>query len=384
MSQTDTVAVLERLIAFPTVSSDSNLELIDWIREFLAQHGVEARLTFDDDGRKANLFASIGAGDNGIILSGHTDVVPVAGQDWASDPFTAVMRDRRIYGRGSCDMKGFIASTLALVPELVRRPTATPVHLAFSYDEEIGCLGARRMLEDLKVRGIKARGCIVGEPTDMRVTIGHKGAGMYRFTVLGRAVHSSLAPSGVNAIDFATRVIGRFRDIADRLEQTEARLDVYDVPYSTIQANRMNGGVAGNIVADRCEFTIDIRHLPSTDRSEILAEVDSYITGDLLPKMRAVAPEANVSWKEVGDVPAFEIASDAPLVRSVARSNSVESACGYVAFGSEAGLFQRAGIPTLICGPGSIEQAHKPDEYVSLEQLERCDRMLKDVVFSAS
>ncbi|MET0271308.1 MAG: acetylornithine deacetylase [Sphingomonas sp.] len=379
MAAATTVELLDRLIAFPTVSAESNLDLIDWIRTYLGEHGVPSRLTFSDDRRKANLFASIGEGTNGLVLSGHTDVVPVAGQNWSGDPFRAAHRDGRIYGRGACDMKGFIAAALGLAPEWSRQSRRSPIHLAFSYDEEVGCLGAGRLLADIADRGIRPRGCIVGEPTEMRVTIGHKGAGMYAFSVIGRAAHSSLAPTGVNAIDYATRIVRRFAEIADWLRENEQRCDAYDVPYSTIQVNRMNGGTAGNIVADRCDFTIDIRHLPTTDRATILAEIDGYLDAELLPEMRRVAPEASVSWRMVGDVPGFGIAADAPLVRDVARSNSVEGSCGHVAFGSEAGLFQRAGIPTVLCGPGSIEQAHKPDEFVTLDQLERCERMLRDI-----
>lgn len=374
------IELLERLIAFPTVSADSNLDLIDWIRAYLAKQGVDAHLTFDDSGRKANLFATIGEGDGGMVLSGHTDVVPVAGQNWSADPFKATMRDDRIYGRGTCDMKGFIAVVLSLVPEMRHTPSRQPVHLAFSYDEEIGCLGARRLIADVVSRDVHPRGCIVGEPTGMRVIVGHKGAGMYAFSVAGRAVHSSLAPSGVNAIEYATRIILRFREIAERLRAHEVRQHGYDVPYSTIQVNRIGGGIAGNIVADHCDFTVDIRHLPCTNRAQLVAEVDRYIEADLLPEMQAVAPEAAVTWRETGNVPGFEISVDAPLVRAVRRSNSVDASCGQVAFGSEAGLYQHAGIPTLICGPGSIEQAHKPDEFVALDQLERCERMLRDVL----
>lgn len=383
MTDVSYMEALERLIAFPTVSADSNLALIEWVRTYLADHDVKSHLTFDDARGKANLFATIGEGDGGLVLSGHTDVVPVTGQDWSTDPFQASTRNGRIYGRGTCDMKGFIAVVLSLVPEMRRNIGRRPVHLAFSYDEEVGCIGAHRLIDDITRRGIRPRGCIVGEPTEMRVIVGQKGAGMYAYSVAGRAVHSSLAPSGVNAIDYAARIILRFREIAERLRAQEVRHDGYDVPYSTIQVNRIGGGVAGNIVADRCDFTVDIRHLPGTDRALLVADVGRYIDADLLPEMRAVASEASITWRETGDVPGFEIPVDAPLVRDVRRSNSVEGSCGHVAFGSEAGLFQRAGIPTLICGPGSIEQAHKPDEFVTLDQLARCERMLRDVLSSS-
>lgn len=380
MTKQSTLSILHRLVGFPTVSSDSNLELIDWVRSYLADLGIESHLTFDAEGRKANLFATVGSGDGGVILSGHTDVVPITGQAWSSDPFEVVARDGRLFGRGTCDMKGFIAVALALVPEMIQREQSRPFHLALSYDEEIGCLGARGLIADVIERGYRPRGCIVGEPTEMRVVIGHKGAGMYAFAVDGLAVHSSLAPDGVNAIEYAARVIAKLREIALRLRASEPRHEGYDVPFSTIQVNRIGGGVAGNIVADRCDFTVDIRHLAGTDRAAIIAEIEQFAADELLPEMRLIAPEAAISWRETGDVPGFEIARDATLVREVARSNSVESSCGYVAFGSEAGLFQGAGIPAIICGPGSIEQAHKPDEFVAIEQLERCERMLRDVL----
>ncbi|QTH23830.1 acetylornithine deacetylase [Rhizorhabdus wittichii] len=376
----DWLPILRTLVGFPTVSADSNMALIEWVRDYLAGHGVEAHLTFDAAGRKANLFATVVPGDGGLILSGHTDVVPVTGQQWSSDPFAAELRDGRVYGRGTCDMKGFIAVALALVPEMRALDGARPLHLALSYDEELGCRGAPRMIDDLVRRGVRAGGCIVGEPTGMKAIIGHKGAGMYRCTVTGRAAHSSLAPTGVNAIEYAACIVMKLREIGRRLEAIEPRHAGFDVPYSTIQVNRIDGGTAGNIVADRCEFRIDIRHLPATDRAALIAEVAAHVADELLPEMRLRAPEAAISIEEVADIPPFEIAADASLVREVVRSNSVEGACGHVAFGSEAGLFQRAGIPTVICGPGSIEQAHRPDEFVAIEQLERCDGMLRTML----
>jgi acetylornithine deacetylase len=373
----EALLLLDRLIAFRSVSADGNIELIRWIESYLAQLGVASRLTFDDSGRKANLFATISEGDGGLILSGHTDVVPVAGQAWTSDPFTAIRRENRIYGRGACDMKGYIAVALSLVPDLLGRSSGEPVHLAFSYDEEIGCLGVRRMLADLSNLPVRPRGCIVGEPTGMQVVIGHKGAGMYKVEVTGRAVHSSLAPLGVNAIQNAARIIERCRLIAERLKAEERRHPGYDVPYSTIQVNRIGGGAGGNIVADRCEFLIDIRSLASTSQTALLDEIRAFVEAELLPDMRAVAPEACVDFSQIGDVPAFQ-AIENPELTTLLRTHGGKECC-HAAFGTEAGLFERAGIPTLICGPGSIEQAHKPDEFVDIEQLVACDRMLRGI-----
>jgi acetylornithine deacetylase len=367
--------LLEKLIAFPSVSADGNIELIRWIERHLASLGIGSRLTFDDSGRKANLFATIGEGDGGLILSGHTDVVPVTGQHWSSDPFAAVRRDDRIYGRGSCDMKGYIAVALSLVPELRRRSSVEPVHLAFSYDEEIGCLGVRRMLTDIANLPVRARGCVIGEPTNMHAVVGHKGAGMYRVTVAGRAAHSSLAPTGVNAIEYAARMIGQCLTIAERLKSNEPRNHGFDVPYSTIQVNKISGGTGGNIVADRCEFLIDIRSLVTTSQDALMAELEGFADTLLLPEMLAVAPEASITFQQIGDVPAFAADAGSDLAALLMENGAGSSR--NVAFGTEAGLFVRAGIPTIVCGPGSIDQAHKPDEFVEIAQLALCEKILR-------
>ncbi|HEY0120961.1 MAG TPA: acetylornithine deacetylase [Rhizobium sp.] len=368
---------LDKLIAFPSVSADGNIALIRWLEARLSSFGVASRLTFDDGGGKANLFATIGNGEGGLILSGHTDVVPVAGQTWASDPFTAVRRGDRVFGRGACDMKGYIAVALSLVPDLVAHPSGQPVHFAFSYDEEIGCIGVRRMLADLATLPARPRGCIVGEPTGMHAVVGHKGAGMYKVRITGRAAHSSLAPYGVNAIQHAARIIERCRLIADRLKSHEKRHMGYDVPYSTIQVNKITGGTGGNIVADNCEFLVDIRSLASTSQAALLEEIRVFAETELLPEMRSIAAEAAIEITQVGDVPAFDAATNSELV-TLLRAHGGKD-CRHVAFGTEAGLFERAGIPTLICGPGSIEQAHKPDEFVEIDQLVACDRMLRGI-----
>jgi acetylornithine deacetylase len=265
------VEILSRLIGFQTVSAASNLELIDWTRTYLQDFGITSRLSFNAEGTKANLLATLGPlVDGGLILSGHCDVVPVEGQLWASDPFTATVRGDRLYGRGACDMKGFIAVALSLVPELAALSLERPIHFAFSFDEEVGCLGVRTLLEDFKAIDLSPIGCIVGEPTDMKVVIAHKGAGMYACEITGVAAHSSMAPAGVNAIHYASRIIARLGEMADRLMAHERRHSGFDVPYSTIQVNQITGGIAGNIVADRCRFTIDIRHLPWTRRDDLI------------------------------------------------------------------------------------------------------------------
>jgi acetylornithine deacetylase len=371
-----TIDILRTLVAFPTVSRDSNLDLIHWVRDYLAGHGIESVLSQGSDPGKANLFATIGKGEGGIVLSGHSDVVPVEGQNWSSAPFVLEERDGKLFGRGTCDMKGFIAACLAKVPALVAAPLAEPVHLAISFDEEIGCKGVGHMLHDLVDRGVKPRGCVVGEPTSMDAVIGHKTGSAYGCTVTGLEMHSSLAPMGVNAILYAARVINWIEAKAAQLRAEEQRHEGYSVPFSTLSVGVIEGGFASNIVPALCRFRFDIRTLPWTDPDAIIAELEAYIARDLLPEMRAIAPGANIVIGMNGRVPGFTIEADAPLTRYVQRLAGSNAPPSYVAFGSEAGLFQAKGVPSVLCGPGSIEQAHKPDEYVSLEQLARCEDFL--------
>ena len=372
--------ILGRLVGFASVSRSSNLELIDWIRAYLRGHGVSSRLTFNTERTKANLFATLGPStDGGIVLSGHSDVVPVDGQQWSSDPFSTSVHDGRVYGRGTCDMKGFIAVALGLVPEVLASPGKYPIHLAFSFDEEVGCLGVRGLLADLDSLEIHPRGCIVGEPTGMNIVTAHKGAGMYACQVTGFEVHSSLAPKGVNAIHYAAKVIVRLGEIADRLCRSERRHAGFDIPYSTIQVNQINGGTVGNTVAGGCRFTIDIRHLPWTNREDLIAETRAYIETDIIPAMRRVAPASSIALSEIADIPAFSIDQDHPIVREISRHRNAAGPCGCVAFATEAGLFQNSGIPTVVCGPGSIDQAHQADEFVSLHQLDDCAEMLRRI-----
>ncbi|HVW69333.1 MAG TPA: acetylornithine deacetylase [Steroidobacteraceae bacterium] len=396
-----TQRLLETLIAFPTVSRDSNLGLIEWVRDELAAQGIRCRLTYDNERRKANLFATLAAGDasGGIVLSGHTDVVPVDGQDWSRDPFKPAIIDGKVYGRGSADMKGFIAVVLAAVPEMIGKP----FHLALSYDEEVGCLGAPRLLEDLRSAGIRPEGCIVGEPTGMALVNGHKGASVHRCKLLGRAAHSARAPQGVNAIAYAAKLITRIEEIAARLRESEKRHPGYDITHTTLNIGVITGGVASNIVAERCEFRFDIRHLPWTQPSSIIGELETFAAEELLPEMRGIAPEASITFDLVGAVPALATDASAPLVTRVARLLAAASpnqpqatrpaatarnppplqhqvAPVQVGFGTEAGLFAAAGIPAVICGPGSISQAHRPDEFVTLEQLARCEHFLDALI----
>ncbi|UQY36065.1 acetylornithine deacetylase [Pseudomonas fulva] len=377
MNEPTSRALLERLIGFATVSRDSNLELIDFIREYLAGFGVDSELFHNAEGTKANLFATIGPQDRGgVVLSGHTDVVPVDGQAWTVEPFQLSERDGRLYGRGTADMKGFIACVLAAVPSLVQRPLQVPVHLAFSYDEEVGCLGVRSMLAELEKRLHKPTLCLIGEPTELKPVLGHKGKLAMRCEVHGAACHSAYAPYGVNAIEYAARLIGHLGDIGARLAQPEHHDPRFDPPFSTVQTGLVKGGRALNIVPAECEFDFEVRALPGFDAQSVADELQRYAAEQLLPKMQAVSATSDIHLHPLSAYPGLATPPDSEAARLLARlcgSNDF----GTVAFGTEGGLFDGAGIPTVVCGPGSMDQGHKPDEFVSLEQLQGCDALLQ-------
>lgn len=371
------VDLIRRLVAFPTVSRSSNLELIDFVREYLRPHDAAVRITFDDERRKANLFASLGPGTGGgIVLSGHTDVVPVDGQDWTADPFQVVERDGCLYGRGTSDMKSFIACVLALVPQFVARGFKEPLHLAFSYDEEVGCLGVGRLIADLAEAKIRPRSCIVGEPTMMKPVIAHKGKKSYRCRVRGLAAHSAYAPQGVNAVEAAAEAIAFLKRMARRHRDHGPFDRSFDVAYTTVHTGVIRGGVALNIVPQECSFDFEFRHLPGDDPEALLNEFMRYVRDTLEPEMRTVDGASGFTIEQLSDIPALDTSAETEIVgfvQELAGCNEI----GKVSFGSEGSQFQRAGIPTVVCGPGSIEQAHKPDEYVSLEQVARCEAFLR-------
>ncbi|MCS4511257.1 acetylornithine deacetylase [Xylophilus ampelinus] len=370
---------LEQLVAFDTTSRNSNLDLIDAVREGLAGHGVRAEVIASPDGRKANLFATLpatdGRTDGGVVLSGHTDVVPVDGQDWSSDPFRIDERDGKLYARGSADMKGFIATTLALVPGFLAMPRQKPIHLAYSYDEEVGCVGAPVMLAELKQRGLRVEGCVVGEPTGMQVVVAHKGINLYRCRVHGKAAHSSLTPRGCNAIEYAARLICRIRDIADHYRAHGPYDEFFDVPFTTLTTNQIQGGIAVNTIPELCEFQYEFRNLPGMSVDSIHARVERYVRDELLPKMQKEYAEAGIDIAVGASAPGMETAEHEAIV-ALARALTRDRETRKVAYGTEGGLFQQYGIPTVICGPGHIEHAHKPDEFVALDQLEACEGFL--------
>jgi len=381
------VALLERLVAFDTTSAKSNLALIEFAAEYLAGHGIRARLIHNEDKTKANLFATVGPeADGGVVLSGHTDVVPVTGQAWDSDPFRVVEREGRLHGRGTADMKGFIATALALVPEMRRGRLARPIHFALSYDEEVGCLGAPAMIAEFGRSLPRPALAIVGEPTEMEVANAHKGAYGFESVVTGLEAHSSATHRGVSAIAYAADIIRHMGALAAemriRAEQAAEAGDaplLLDPPYATLSVGMIEGGTALNIIPRRCRFTWDCRLLPSQPAEQVPERVRAFVEADVLPRMRATFPEATVETRALYAVPALAPEPGSPAETLALRLAGRNRATA-VAFGSEAGQFQAAGIPTVLCGPGSIREAHKPNEFVEAAQLESCARFLSRLI----
>ncbi len=368
--------IIADLIRFPTVSARSNRDLIAYVVERLAAHDIPARLFENADGTKANLLATIGPADvPGIVLSGHSDVVPTEGQEWSRDPFSPWQANGRLYGRGACDMKGFLGLVLAAVPRLAARPLARPVHIAISYDEEVGCAGVGSLVEHLATLETKPLFVLIGEPTEMRIVTAHKGIRVIRTEVTGRAAHSSLPEAGANALVAAAGIVGFLATLAERLKDT--RDDRFDPPYTTLNVGRMTGGAAVNIIAEKATIEWEYRPLPGTDADALLAEVRAFADRELLPGLRVGAgDDADISFEKVAAAPALDTegGEDAEaFLRRVLGANRAHA----VSFTTEAGLFQSvAGIPAIVCGPGAIEQAHKPDEYVSLDQLEKAQGLI--------
>ncbi|MES2184263.1 MAG: acetylornithine deacetylase [Pseudomonadota bacterium] len=375
--------LLEKWISFASVSRDSNLSLIEWTRDLLVSYGVECHLTHDDTGQKANLWATLPAENGetkagGLVLSGHTDVVPVDGQPWDTDPFTATLVGDRLHGRGVTDMKGYGATALMMVPELLKRKLKHPVHLAFSYDEEIGCVGVRRMIAWMVDQGYRPAGCIVGEPTGMQVVIAHKGKHGYKTTVRGHEAHSSLTPIGVNAVEIACEFVAQLKTMARRLAAEGPFDPLFDVPFTTIHTGVIAGGTALNIIPRHCEVSWEIRHHHLDSPVLLFNEVKEFADG-LLPAMHAVAPDTGITHKLNSVLPGFATDADSALAQMCFRCAEVDgaSAAVKVSFGTEAALFHQVGVPTIVCGPGHIAQAHQPNEWVTLEQLAWCERFMR-------
>ena len=368
-----TLNLLQSLVEFDTGSNLSNLKLIAFVQEYLTSFCVESSLFNNRSGEKANLYATIGPSDrSGLCLSGHTDVVPATGQPWTVEPFALTWRGKRVLGRGTADMKGFLASVLANVPNFIAQCRHIPIHLAFSYDEEAGCRGVRGLLSEMASMPFKPLACVIGEPTGMQVAVAHKGKQAYRCCVKGLAGHSALIDRGVNAVEFAAELATFLRRKARDL-CTMGHLDErFEPPYSTIHVGKLNGGTALNVIPDHAEIEFEIRNLPGDDPDQIVSSVRSYAELELVEEMRRIAPEAGIEWVELAKYPALAEEPGSTWLRDLACDLTGDPSFHALSFGTEGGLFQEIGIPTIVCGPGSIEQAHKADEYVELEQMVRC------------
>lgn len=375
---TKTLELMDRLIAFPTVSSESNRACIDWIADYLGALGARISITSEVEG-KANIFATLGPDtDGGIILSGHTDVVPVEGQNWSRDPFKMVRENGALYGRGTCDMKGFVAAAMAMAPKYAEMDLKRPVHFAFTYDEEVGCLGARVLVNDLIKRGLKPSVCIVGEPTSMRIIEGHKGMCEYTTEFHGVEGHSSNPDLCVNALEYAHKFMAKLMDVRAKLPAMAPENSRFVPPYSTSSICSCHSGTTHNVVPNLAQIEWEMRVVQRSDREWLRGEMQRYVDEELRPEMQAKSAVADVVETVCVETEGLEPEPDSEAVKIVQEltgGNSTE----VVAFGTEAGLFARAGISSVLCGPGSIEQAHKPDEYVTEEQMESCLRMLRQL-----
>ena len=378
MPSTESLEMITKLISYDTTSRYSNMELITYIQDYLTSLDIESTLVPNDDGNKASLYATVGPKDKpGVMLSGHTDVVPVDGQDWDSDPFSVIEKDGKLFGRGTSDMKSFIALVLVALPKFIERGLNTPLHLAFSYDEEIGCVGVRPMIEMINGLPVKPRMAIIGEPTSMQVITGHKGKRSYNAHIRGFEAHSSLAPTGVNSIEYAARLITHLQSMARRLQNEGPYDELYDVAHTTVHTGTIQGGTALNIVPKDCHIQFEFRYISSDDPNPIEAEIMREAKEVLEPEMQAINPAAGIDITCVNDMPGLDMNVDDEVVTFV-KQLAGRNDHAKVAFGTEAGLFQnRGGIPCVVCGPGSIDQAHKPNEFIRLEQLDKAEEFLE-------
>lgn len=374
-----TKRILSDLIAFQTVSSDSNLAMITYLADYLRGCGAQVDIMSDESGQKANLFATLGPMRNGgIVLSGHSDVVPVSDQDWTTDPFEMVERDGLLYGRGTCDMKGFIAATLAMVPTFAQQVCETPVHFAFTYDEETGCIGAGHLVQELKERKIKPSLAIIGEPTSMRVIEGHKGCYEYSTHFQGLEGHGSAPDQGVNAVEYAVRYVARLLELREELKNCGPSNSPFEPPWTTVNIGALNGGNVHNVIAPKASVNWEMRPVQTSDADFIKSALGTYCDDVLLPAMREVHPEASITTEVMGEVAGL-IPTEENEARRIVSELTGANTADVVAFGTEAGLFQSLGMDVVVCGPGSIEQAHKADEFISIDQLAQCLSMLEGI-----
>jgi len=371
-STTDAIAILERLVGFKTISALTNLDIIQYIEDYLKSHGIESNLSYDETGERSNIHAIIGpAIDGGVVLNGHTDVVPVEGQEWTADPFTLIERDNRLYGRGAVDMKGFLACMLAAVPVWKQKPLTRPIHISMCYDEEIGGFGAPVLVRDMGKTVPHPAIAIVGEPTMMNIITGHKGGYEMHTEITGLEAHSSDPRKGASAIRYAADLISHIYGIADRLKNAPDNQSPYDPSYTTINIGTIHGGSGANIVAGHCSFEWEFRPMPDDDGDKILAEINEYAFNELLPRMRQHYPQADIDITTLAKVPGLDHKNADQAAQLISEITGINST-GVVSFGTDAGHFCNADISTVVFGPGSIDQAHKPDEYIEISQLDAC------------
>ncbi|MEX3009783.1 acetylornithine deacetylase [Hoeflea sp. TYP-13] len=364
--------ILSRLVAFESVSGRPNLEMIDYIRSYLDGFGIASSISHDDTGKRANLYATVGpAVDGGVVLNGHTDVVPVTGQNWTSDPFALAERNGRLYGRGAVDMKGFLACMLAMVPVFKAQDLNQPIHISFCFDEEIGGFGAPILVDDIESKPMRPRAAIIGEPTSMKLITGHKAGLELRTEITGLEAHASNPTKGSNAVETAALYIARILETGRRMAANPVVNSPFDPPFCTVNVGRIEGGAARNITAGSCSFDWEIRPVPGEDPHAILAEITSYADAALLPSMQKTAPHARILTIVEAEVPALNADENSDAVSLIRELTGLNSG-SVVAFGTDGGHFERAGISTVVFGPGSIDQAHKPDEYVEISQIEQC------------
>ena len=383
MTEKNAIDILKSLVGFDTTSSKSNLDLIEFIESYLNNHKIKSTLVYDSSGKKANLFATIGSGnEGGKMLSGHTDIVPIPGQTWTVDPFHLTQKKNKLYGRGTADMKGFLALILSRVPKMISTNLSKPIHLAFSYDEEVGCVGVHQLLDLINGNSIKPAFCIVGEPTSMEVVTGHKGKCAYQVVVRGLGCHSGQAPFGVNAVNYAAKLISHITEIAKE-KSIKGPFDYdYEVPYTTLHTGVISGGTILNIVPDICQFEFEIRHLIEDNPRELINKIKLYAKEHLVPDMHKVSSKTDVHFEEKVTYPALSIDENSELVRYIKKLLNNKKHKKAI-FGSEGGMFQeKLNLPTVVCGPGSIDQAHKADEYISIDQLEKGGKFLDDLITS--
>lgn len=374
--------MIERLVAFDTVSRHSNLALIEFVQDYLDSFGITSTLVHNDDGHKANLYATVGPMvEGGIMLSGHTDVVPVDGQPWHSDPFTVVERDGKLYGRGTCDMKSFHAIALALLPEM--KNLKKPIHFALSYDEEVGCQGAPRMIRQIVKQLPKPQAVIIGEPTELKIVTGHKGITAVHTTVTGYEAHSSQTQRGVSAVMTAAKLINYLDEQAQKRRQYGPHADDFEPPYTSIHVGTVQGGTAVNIISRHCEFVWDIRHIPGDDPEQIIADFEQYCRQQIEPQMQAIAAKTGIHTEVSVQAPALQHEADNSAIELV-KALTGQNATHRVPFATEGGQFQEAGFATVVCGPGSIDQAHQPDEFISLAQVNMGIEFIRNLIWHLS